>query len=174
MTAARDKRPLRETNDELPVTHYHLPITVFSIRPALSLDIDALSAIDQLAQTDAHRREFITRSVANGFCSVIVDAGGGASGGIVAGYGVLDYAFFENGFISMLYVDAAHRRQGAGLLLLGHLEGLCQTPKLFTSTNLSNQPMQALLAKADYRLSGVVHDLDEGDPELVYVKYLSR
>jgi len=141
---------------------------MFSIRPALSIDIDALSAIDRQAQTDRHRREFITRSVAQGACSVLVSANGRT-----AGYGVLDYAFYENGFVSMIYVDPAHRRQGAGLLLLRHLEGLCQTRKLFTSTNLSNRPMQALLAKAGYRLSGVIHDLDEGDPELVYVKYLS-
>jgi ribosomal protein S18 acetylase RimI-like enzyme len=141
---------------------------MFSLRPATSLDIDALSAIDSLAQTDRRRREFITRSVAHGTCSVI-----DAHDGQAAGYGVLDYAFFENGFVSMIYVDPAHRRQGAGLLLLRHLESLCQTPKLFTSTNLSNLPMQALLAKAGYRLSGVIHDLDEGDPELVYVKYIS-
>jgi hypothetical protein len=30
--------------------------------------------------------------------------------------------------------------------------------------------MQALLAKLGYRLSSVIHDLDPGDPELVYVK----
>jgi ribosomal protein S18 acetylase RimI-like enzyme len=144
-------------------------MSVFSIRPALSLDIEALSAIDRLAQTDRQRREFITRSVAHGRCSVIVAAGGQA-----AGYGVLDYAFYDNGFVSMLYVDPAHRRQGAGLLLLRHLESLCQTPKLFTSTNLSNLSMQGLLAKAGYRLSGVIHDLDEDDPELVYVAYLRR
>jgi len=142
---------------------------MFSLRPATSLDIDALSAIDRQAQTDRQRREFITRSVAHGRCSVVVNANGHA-----AGYGVLEYAFFDNGFVSMLYVDPVHRRQGAGRLLLRHLESLCQTPKLFTSTNLSNQPMQALLAKAGYRLSGVIHDLDENDPELVYVKYLNQ
>lgn len=53
-----------------------------------------------------------------------------------------------------------------------HLETVCQTEKQFTSTNLSNVPMQALLAKLDYLLSGVLHHLDEGDPELVFVKYL--
>ena len=142
---------------------------MFMLRPATSLDIDALSAIDRLAQTDRRRREFITRSVAHGTCSVA-----DAPSGQAAGYGVLDYAFFDNGFVSMIYVAPANRRQGAGLLLLRHLESLCQTPKLFTSTNLSNLPMQALLAKAGYRLSGVIHDLDEGDPELIYVKYLGK
>ena len=48
--------------------------------------------------------------------------------------------------------------------------GLCSL--IYISTNLSNLPMQSLLAKLGYRLSGVIHHLDEGDPELVYVKYL--
>jgi hypothetical protein len=30
--------------------------------------------------------------------------------------------------------------------------------------------MQALLAKLGYLLSGVIHNLDEGDPELIYFR----
>lgn len=86
---------------------------------------------------------------------------------------MLDYSFYQNGFVSMLYIDPAHRRQGAAALLMRHLESLCRTPKLFTSINLSNLPMQSLLAKAGYILGGVIHHLDENDPELVYVKYLN-
>jgi hypothetical protein len=56
--------------------------------------------------------------------------------------------------------------------LLRHLESFCETSKLFISTNLSNLPMQSLLAKLVYVLSGVIHNLDEGDPELVYFKRL--
>ncbi|MCX8026153.1 MAG: GNAT family N-acetyltransferase, partial [Thermanaerothrix sp.] len=73
-----------------------------------------------------------------------------------------------------LYIHPAHRRRGAGTRLMQYLECVCRTPKLFTSTNLSNRPMQALLAKLGYILSGVIHHLDENDPELVYVKYLRR
>ena len=140
----------------------------FSMRPANALDIEALAAIDLLARTSVQRREFIMRSVAHGRCSVLVTRDGHP-----AGYGVLDYSFYEYGFVPLIYVDAAQRCLGGGRLLLRHLKGLCQTPKLFTSTNLSNLAMQALLRKMDYRLSGVIHDLDENDPELVYVKYLS-
>ncbi|MFJ9107636.1 hypothetical protein [Streptomyces sp. NPDC102283] len=43
----------------------------------------------------------------------------------------------------------------------------CTTPKLFTSTNVSNQPMQRLLQKASP--AGLLHGLDEGDPELFYL-----
>jgi len=88
----------------------------------------------------------------------------------IIGYGVLNYTFFHHGSIDMLYVDAAYRRGGAGAALLAHLEALCQTPKLFTTTNLSNLPMQSLLEKLGYVQSGVIHNLDEGDPEMVYFK----
>jgi len=141
----------------------------FAVRPANALDIEALAAIDRLAQTSSQRREFIMRSVATGLCSVLVTASG-----LPAGYGVLDYSFYEYGFVPLIYVDAAYRCRGAGRLLMGHLETLCRTPKLFTSTNLSNLAMQALLLKMGYKLSGVIHDLDEADPELVYVKVLAH
>ncbi len=49
------------------------------------------------------------------------------------------------------------------------LAARCDTPKLFTSTNQSNQPMQQLLDALGYLPSGVIHNLDPGDPELVYM-----
>ena len=70
----------------------------------------------------------------------------------------------------MLYVHPSHRRKGVGTQLIRHLEALCTTEKLFTSTNRSNAPMQALLPKLGYAPSGFVENLDEGDPELIYFK----
>jgi len=48
------------------------------------------------------------------------------------------------------------------------LASRCETRKLFTSTNESNQPMQQLLSVLGYVPSGVIHNLDPGDPELVF------
>jgi len=135
-----------------------------SIRPAAESDIEALCSLDHVARQESGRREFIRREVASGNCFVAVACE------TVLGYGVLNYTFYDNGRVEMLYVHSEHRRRGAGAALLRHLESLCRTPKLFTSTNLSNLPMQSLLAKAGYALSGVIYNLDEGDPELVYVK----
>jgi len=56
--------------------------------------------------------------------------------------------------------------------LVRHVEQECRTPKLFTSTNESNAPMRALLAKLGFSPSGVIENLDEGDPELVFFKRL--
>ncbi len=139
---------------------------MFSIRLAQEGDLESLCGLDAVVRQDHRRRDFIARAVSNGNCHVAIDTQ-------VLGYGVLDYTFFENGFVSMLYVRPNARQRGVGIGLIRHLEATCQTPKLFTSTNLSNLPMQSLLAKLGYKLSGVIHDLDEGDPELVYVKYLT-
>jgi ribosomal protein S18 acetylase RimI-like enzyme len=139
---------------------------VFSIRPAVNSDFDSICAFDHIAQQGDQRCAFVKRSIDAGLCSVIV------TDERVVGYAVLEYSFYEQGFISMLYIHSEYQRRGAGLMLMQHLESLCQTAKLFTSTNLSNLPMQSLLAKSGYTLSGVIHHLDENDPELVYVKYV--
>lgn len=136
------------------------------IRPANESDVEALCSLDLIARCENNRREFIRRAVTSGTCFVAV-----AEEELI-GYGVLNYTFYCNGHIDMLYVDSGHRRRGAGEALLQHMESLCQTPKLFTSTNLSNLPMQTLLAKLEYVVSGVIHNLDEGDPEIVYFKRL--
>lgn len=72
----------------------------------------------------------------------------------------------------MLYVDPRFRRQGIGSALIRHLINECRTPKLFTSTNQSNFPMQRLLATLEFDRSGFIENLDEGDPEWVYFKRL--
>ncbi|MEK6333611.1 MAG: GNAT family N-acetyltransferase [Acidobacteriota bacterium] len=136
------------------------------IRPANESDVEALCSLDLIARCESDRREFIRHAVVSGTCFVAV------SEEEVIGYGVLNYTFYCNGHIDMLYVHSGHRRRGAGEALLQHMESLCQTSKLFTSTNLSNLPMQVLLAKLEYVLSGVIHNLVEGDPEIVYFKRL--
>lgn len=141
---------------------------MFSIRPATNTDIDLICKFDHAAQQDRQRRAFVERTIGAGHCVVI------EAQQQVVGYAVLEYCFYDQGFVSMLYVHPEYRRQSAGVKLIQHLESACQTPKLFTSTNLSNVTMQSLLAKLGYLLSGVIHHLDEGDPELVYVKYLKR
>lgn len=139
---------------------------MISIRQANECDVEALCLLDLIARGENERREFIRRSVASGTCFVAVVEDE------VIGYGVLNYTFYDSGFVDMLYVHSGHRRRGAGAALLRHLESLCETSKMFISTNLSNLPMQSLLTKLEYVLSGVIHNLDEGDPEIVYFKRL--
>jgi ribosomal protein S18 acetylase RimI-like enzyme len=142
--------------------------SIFSIRLATESDIASLCSFDHVAQHDSQRKDFIRHSVDTGTCFVSVTAEQ------IVGYGVLVYSFYGNGFISMLMVHPDYRRRGVGAGLMRYFESICQTTKLFTSTNLSNSPMQALLTKLGYRLSGVIHNLDDGDPELVYFKLVGR
>jgi GNAT superfamily N-acetyltransferase len=136
-------------------------------RTAQHSDVDAIISFDPIAQQEQQRVEFIRRSIDQGVCHVaLIDDQPVA-------YGVLVYTFFGNAFIDLLYVASDHRRQGVGAALMGYLESISQGDKLFTSTNLSNLRMQALLQKLNYALSGVIHNLDEGDPELVYFKRLT-
>jgi GNAT superfamily N-acetyltransferase len=136
-----------------------------SIRLAVENDIDEIFSFEHIAQQSNSRQTFIRHSVADRNCYI-------ASYEQIVGYAVLEYSFYEMGFVSMLYVNEDWQRQGVGTKLLKHLESICRTDRLFTSTNLSNIRMQTLLAKLGYKLSGVIHDLDEDDPELVYVRYL--
>jgi ribosomal protein S18 acetylase RimI-like enzyme len=86
----------------------------------------------------------------------------------VVAYVALDYSFYGNGFVSGLIVAEGERRRGLGRMLLRTGAARCETAKLFVTTNQSNDAMQRLLAQLGFEPSGVIHNLDPGDPELVY------
>ena len=127
-----------------------------------------MCGVDHIGQAMEQRRRFISDSVRDGIAFVAL------AHGQVVGYSVFDHSFFGRGFIAMLMVHPDHRRTGVGSSLVRHVEGLCQSDRVFTSTNESNVPMQALLEKLGYRRSGMVDDLDPGDPELFYSKEPAR
>jgi hypothetical protein len=56
--------------------------------------------------------------------------------------------------------------------LFDEFERQCRSNRIFTSANLSNLPMHAFLASRGYVLSGMVQDLDNGDPEMFFSKLL--
>jgi GNAT superfamily N-acetyltransferase len=60
---------------------------------------------------------------------------------------VVEPSFFGNDFVAMLRVHPHRRKCGVGSELLKYVARQRSTAKLFTSTNLSNQPMQCLLRK---------------------------
>ncbi|WP_396150494.1 GNAT family N-acetyltransferase [Acaryochloris sp. CCMEE 5410] len=76
--------------------------------------------------------------------------------------------------MDLIYIAEPLRSSGYGPKLLTFLEGQSQSNDLFTSTNTSNSHMQHVLEKLGYERSGVIHNLDPGDPEIVYVKRLVR
>jgi ribosomal protein S18 acetylase RimI-like enzyme len=136
------------------------------IRKGIPDDIDALVALDHVTRLDSGRADYITDALHKGNAFVA------ERDEIVVGYGVLTYHFYGNGMMELIYVARNYRRSGVGRALVGYAESYCKTPKLFTSTNLTNRPMQLLLEGLGYRLSGYIDNLDPGDPELVYFKHL--
>lgn len=135
-----------------------------TLRTATESDLPAIDGVDDAAAEERSRGQHIREWVGAGRAVVaVIDER-------VVGYAVLEYTFFGNGFLSMLMVERASRRQGVAAALVRHLEDVCTTEKLFTSTNQSNTPMQRLLQRMSFEPSGVVYNLDEGDPELFYVK----
>ncbi|MEM9486916.1 MAG: GNAT family N-acetyltransferase [Cyanobacteria bacterium P01_F01_bin.116] len=136
------------------------------LRTATITDATAIVAFDHVAASDPARIRFICDQIKSSACYVAV------IGTNVVAYAVLNYKFYDNGWIEMLYVHPRFRHQGIGFALIRHLINECRTPKLFTSTNQSNFPMQRLLATLKFDRSGFIDNLDEGDPELVYFKQL--
>ncbi|UOD33427.1 GNAT family N-acetyltransferase [Massilia violaceinigra] len=132
------------------------------IRAATMADLESLAALDTVAVCDPGRRVQIRQWIESGTCHVA------HTGDSVGAYGVLAYHFFGNGFIEMVMVGDAFRRQGLGMALVRYFQACCTTPKLFASTNLSNQRMQELLKAAGFRTSGLIDNLDDNDPEIVF------
>lgn len=129
-------------------------------------DVAAMLACDAYAQSHASRGDAVRAAVGKGHCLVALHAGQ------VAGYVLTHDDFFGYGFVPLVVVAPAQQRRGVGLRLLAAAANACPTAKLFTSTNQSNVAAQRLFASAGFVRSGRIDHLDEGDPELVYVKFL--
>jgi ribosomal protein S18 acetylase RimI-like enzyme len=138
----------------------------FTVKRGARFDYGAVAALDKLHTGNDRRAGWLAERFADGHCWVAKREGE------VIGFAVFTPSFFHQWFIELLLVHPDHRRQGIGTALVRACESDCVAPKLFVSTNESNLPMQALLAKLDYAPSGRVENLDEGDPELIYVKFL--
>jgi GNAT superfamily N-acetyltransferase len=137
------------------------------IERAATGDYDAVRALDLLLHGVRDRSEALRDWIAAGECLVVRE------GRELVGFAVANCCFFAQGFIALLVVHPNHRRSGFASALVRYIEAHCPTPKLFTSTNRSNVAMRALCSKLGFVPSGVVENLDEGDPEIIYFKRLS-
>ncbi len=133
-----------------------------AIRQATVKDLDSVLSFDHVAQRDVARIAFVRDGIERGSCLVA------ERDGLVVGFLILG-RLFGHDFIDLVYVDEGARRTGVGTALIAFTGATCGS-KPFTSTNLSNKPMQSLLEGRGYVLSGYIDNLDEGDPELIYVR----
>ncbi|ESA33955.1 gcn5-related n-acetyltransferase [Leptolyngbya sp. Heron Island J] len=134
------------------------------IRRAIVNDAATLSDLDHIACGNSNRRDFIRNAVESDRAWVVEISGE------IIGYGVISHGFFGRSFIDLIYLAEPHRSSGHGPKLIAFLESQSQSSDLFTSTNESNSHMQHVLEKLGYERSGVIHNLDPDDPEIVYVK----
>jgi len=138
-----------------------------NVRLAQSADIESIISLDPIAKQELSRRAFIVNAVAAGQCWAAVEADDASA---LIGYGVLNRSFFEHDFIPLIVVKDSARRRGVAKAIMRALELRCEGKKLFTSTNTSNIAMRHLLAHLGFIKSGQIENLDDQDPELVFVK----
>lgn len=135
------------------------------IEIATDLDKDSLIAIDGRLAKDPTRLRFALESIARSdlFLARVSEK--------PAGYVIFNTGFWgEYTFIWSLFTSPEFRKKGVATSLIHHIESICETPKLFISTNQSNLRMQHLLDKLGFLKTGVVENFDEGDPEIFYFK----
>jgi ribosomal protein S18 acetylase RimI-like enzyme len=138
------------------------------IERASSGDFEHICALDETVSGKPARRRLIETACANGQISVArVDD-------VIRGYVIADQSFFGQFYVRLLMVHPEFRHRGLATSLMRAAELDCQTGKLFTSTNQSNIPMQQLCDRLGFVKSGYIENLDEGDPELIYVKMLAQ
>ena len=130
-------------------------------------DLADVIAVDA-AHMDTPRAEYLAEAVKRQECYIARE------GWDVVGFAILNQHFFGQYFIDLLVLSPKQWRESAAIALFQHLEKIVPAEKLFTSTNQSNAPMQALCEKLGFVKSGWIDNLDEGDPEIIYFKRLKR
>ena len=135
------------------------------IRQAGGRDLPALIDLDHIARTDSGRRDFI-RDAIEAHRAWVLEVSTR-----VVGYGIISHEFFGRSFLDLIYIAESHRSRGYGPNLVAFLEDQSRSNNVFTSTNQSNSHMQHVLEKLGYERSGIIHNLDPDDPEIVYVKH---
>ncbi|WP_340034426.1 GNAT family N-acetyltransferase [Paenibacillus sp. FSL E2-0202] len=138
---------------------------IFVTKATIS-DLPMLTKIDSKIIGNESRKSKIEKYIKHEQCYVA------SHNGTFVGFACCDTTFFECCFIQLVIVDPEFRRLGIAKTLLSYIEEQCPTPKLFTSTNESNTIMQQLCLSQGFVKSGVIENLDEGDPEWVYFKQI--
>jgi len=128
------------------------------VRPAVTDDLDAVSAFDQFKVVDA-------KVIADGRCHVAV------RDDRVAGYAMVHRHFFRRPFVEFLVVHPEHRRRGVCGALLDWAESWANADRLWISTGQDNATMQQVLVRRGYRQAGLVADMF-AVPELIYSKVI--
>jgi GNAT superfamily N-acetyltransferase len=138
--------------------------TKVHLRLAGPVDAPALKKLDSVIPVDPSRGDLIEHWLRNDQVMVAEIQGE------AVGYGVFNRSFFHRPHVEMLMIHPDFRGRRIGEVILRGLEELCDGSRLYATTNQSNHRMQRLFQRLGYRPGGYIHELDRGDPELVFVK----
>lgn len=140
---------------------------MLTFRRAVGHDYECLLVCDPFAEVTPARQPWLKVAIEAQQIHVV------ECSGVIEGFAVIEHAFFDHAFVSLIAVAPAARRQGFALALLAKSERACNSTKLFTSTNTSNVAAQKLFLRAGFASSGQIYNLDADDSELVYFKSIN-
>jgi GNAT superfamily N-acetyltransferase len=87
----------------------------------------------------------------------------------ICGYITFNNSFYRKPFIKYLNTHPRFERQGVAEALVKFIEAQCKGKKLFISTEADNFPMLRFFEKNQYRLVGMVNEIQEA-AEVVFCK----
>ena len=87
----------------------------------------------------------------------------------IAGFITFDNSFYERPFIRYVITNPDYRRKSVAEKLMSFIEEKCKGKKIFTSTEADNLPMIMLLTKLNYKMVGIIHELQDV-AEVIYCK----
>ncbi|PFA67171.1 GNAT family N-acetyltransferase [Bacillus sp. AFS015802] len=126
-------------------------------------DLESMVKIDRQVTGHENRRSEIERAIMEERCLAV-------KSDKITGFLLYHTHFFESTFVTLIIIAPEERRKGYASSLLRQLEKVAPTGKIFSSTNQSNHEMQKVFEKNGYSPSGVIDNLDPGDPEMIYFK----
>ncbi|MRX71847.1 GNAT family N-acetyltransferase [Bacillus lacus] len=127
-------------------------------------DFDKIMNVDCEVIGNTSRRDYIENAIELGHCIISKNEDD------IEGFLIYDINFFECSFITLIIVSPSKRRKGNASLLIDYMMSISPTTKVFSSTNRSNSSMQKVFDANGFIESGIVENLDEGDPEIIYFK----
>ncbi|AMO33725.1 GNAT family N-acetyltransferase [Lysinibacillus sphaericus] len=129
--------------------------------------LEALCAIDHEVIGNSSRSDEIQQAIEEKRCLLHHFADD------ITGFLIFTQDFFGYDFISLVMVKPSERRKGIASALINAYVKTSTTLKVFSSTNQSNKTMQNVFQTLGFVKSGVIENLDDGDPEIIYVKIAS-
>ncbi|MBE5104689.1 GNAT family N-acetyltransferase [Bacillus thuringiensis] len=125
-------------------------------------DLNSIVHIDAAVIGDNSRRDYIKQAIEEERCIIVKEDNS------ISGFLTYDTNFFDCTFISLIIISPTKRRRGHASSLISYMLTHSPTHKIFSSTNESNESMQNVFRANGFIRSGIIENLDEGDPEFIF------